>query len=593
MRRNRTLLALRCALVFFVMAAAQPPARAALVLREEIAPDVYAALKGGRLLYLECTPPQGAQAQAFLSAYLGDPKQWKTYKDRMAVAIPYHKLNAKTKRLLLETIFAEDYVDEMGWWHTVMLGPEEGVETWWTLAEWLTGQGTHYHAIVEHPKNRGLGTELMAGQRVLIPAEYLLAEMKTPTPGLKPLPPKEEKEEPEAEAVPDTTQLESRKGDLSYGKDGEGPYAIYRLQKGEALYTSVVARFTDYRENADILGACNIILKRSRVKDARRMEAGDKVLIPLNMLADRYQPEGSEQRQAHEAVRQEAQRLMAQPVRAKDLKDVVIILDPGHGGRDQGAALTSLGLFEDEISYDIVCRVKALLETQTGAKVYVTMKDPNQGYAKQEKQRFVHDTDEVVLTSPPYASQDARVSAHLRWSMANDIYRREIARGVDERKILFASIHCDMLYNVRLRGAMFYIPGAKYRPGTGRPDKSIYNRFKESRGRRNITTTMSQRRRDEALSHNFSEILVKTLATNNPPIKVHGTGGDAIRNVIRQSGGQAYLPAVLRYNLVPTKILVETANMTNPTDQKRVANPKWRQWFAEAFVKAVRKHFES
>ncbi len=82
------------------------------------------------------------------------------------------------------------------------------------------------------------------------------------------------------------------------------------------------------------------------------------------------------------------------------------------------------------------------------------------------------------------------------------------------------------------------------------------------------------------------------MATNTPPLKVHDAG-PPIRNVIRRSGGQTFVPAVLRNTLVPTKVLVEAANMTNPTDQQRLADPEWREWFAEAFVNAVKLHFAS
>jgi N-acetylmuramoyl-L-alanine amidase len=82
------------------------------------------------------------------------------------------------------------------------------------------------------------------------------------------------------------------------------------------------------------------------------------------------------------------------------------------------------------------------------------------------------------------------------------------------------------------------------------------------------------------------------MCTNDPPLKVHDAG-DPIRNVIRQSGGRAYVPAVLRNAQVPTKVLIEVANMTNPADQKHLANPEWRQWFAEAFVNALRDNFNN
>jgi N-acetylmuramoyl-L-alanine amidase len=40
-------------------------------------------------------------------------------------------------------------------------------------------------------------------------------------------------------------------------------------------------------------------------------------------------------------------------------------------------------------------------------------------------------------------------------------------------------------------------------------------------------------------------------------------------------------------------VLIETANMTNETDCKRLADPKWRQDFAEAYVEALKIFFGS
>jgi N-acetylmuramoyl-L-alanine amidase len=551
---------------------------AALVIREPLAPNVYAAIKGGRMLYLECRPPHGKAAQAFFRAYLADPKQWTAYKNLQSLAaIPFAKLNPATQRRVLEAIFPDDYVDSQGWRHTVIFEGEEGVESLWSLCEWLTGKGTSYHTVASHPDNAQLGQELVLGDRVLIPQASLLPVMRTVS------------ERPAEET--DVFTLKAEDSDLSYGKDGKGGYALYQIKKGETLYSSVVVRFTDFRENADVHKACKLIQARSKIKDARRMEAGDRVLIPLEILSDRYRPEGSEERVSYEAVRQEAKRLAADRARSKDLSDVVILLDAGHGGRDPGANFPSLGLWEDEITYDITSRLKALLEKNTGAKVLVTMEDPDQGFVPSKARSFIQDKDERVLTTPVYPNQDAKVSSHLRWALANSIYKREIAAGIDPKKILFISIHCDAIYNTRVRGTMVYVPGAKYRDGRGRRPNTIYSKFQESKGSSNIKTTSAERRRDEALSRNFADLIVKSLRTHDPQIAVHNGGSDPIRNVIRQSRGRYWLPAVLRYNKIPTKVLVETANLTNPKDQERVGNYEWRQWYAEALVDAIRKHY--
>ncbi|MBI3119767.1 MAG: N-acetylmuramoyl-L-alanine amidase, partial [Candidatus Hydrogenedentes bacterium] len=361
--------------------------------------------------------------------------------------------------------------------------------------------------------------------------------------------------------------------------------------KGDALYSSVVVRFTDIRENADIHEALKVIQKRSAIKDLNRVEIGDAVRIPVDMLSDRYQPAQSEQRRTYEAVRQEAEKLAADPVKAASLEGVVIILVPGHGGRDHGAAHYASGLFEDEITYDIMCRIKVLLETQTKARVYATQEDPNQKYVPSKTRKFTHDTDEVLLTTPRYQNTDGKISANLRWYLANKIYREERKKGTDDRKVLFVSIHCDSLFNESLRGTMVYIPGAGYRRDREQPGGAVYASYQEVRAHPTVTTDSAARRRDEAVSLNFAKGFLRALSTNNPPLKVHDAG-DPIRNVIRQSGGRAFVPAVLRNTMVPTKVLIETANLTNASDRERLSDPEWRQWFAEAFVTAVRNYYD-
>lgn len=563
------------------------------LVREPVEAGVFASMRGGKMIFVECSLPRGDAAKPMLEKYLLDPKLWTQYRDRMTVAIPYEKLNPKARRLVLEALFPYDWVDDQGWWHVVTASGEDGTVTWGALAEWLTGQTANARKIRAHAQNQSFGEILEAGQTVLIPRAMLPEAMRGHRPRRMP-PPLVPSSRPAPDRAATPTRLPARdsSGELAYGSDARGAYAEYRLKSGEALYTAVVVRFTDFREHADIAKACETIQLHSGIQNVHRMKAGQRILIPLDMLSDRYQPEGSEQRLAYEAVREEAQRLQATRVRTRDLEGVIIILDPGHGGRDQGAAVRAAGLYEDELNYDIVCRIKRVLETETRAKVYVTMRDRSQDFNPTDVSRFLHDEDEELLTTPPYANTDARISAYLRAYLANHIYRQERARGVDDRKILFASIHCDALFNATLRGAMVYVPGASYRSDRETPNGDIYNQFEESRKHRTFITSVAERRRDEALSRNFANTLIQSLSGYNPPIKVHDAG-DPIRNVIRQSGGRAYVPAVLRNTLVPTKVLIECANLTNTTDQANLADPKWRQWFAEAFVDALRRHFDS
>jgi len=377
---------------------------------------------------------------------------------------------------------------------------------------------------------------------------------------------------------------------LSYGSDQEGRYAEYRMRKGETVYSGVVGKFTDYSGHVEVQGACETILQRSGIADARKICAGQRVRIPLEMLADRYQPQGTAERAEYEEVQAEALRLSGDKNRTKDLEGVVVILDPGHGGRDNGAPPVA-GVYEYAVNYDIACRIKNLLETKTRAKTFMTMKDADNGFKINNARTFSEDGNKVVQTTPPYYNDDAKVSANLRWYLANDICRRERSAGVNERNMLFTSIHCDALHR-EMQGAMIYVPGAAHRRESETPNGHDYSQYAEAREARTSSCTDVQALRDEAMSRVFAQTLVNALGGHKPSIKVHDSG-DPIRNVIRQKGGKAYVPCVLRNTCVPTKVLIETANMNNAEDRGHLADPKWRQAFAEAFVDAVRKHFGS
>ena len=53
--------------------------------------------------------------------------------------------------------------------------------------------------------------------------------------------------------------------------------------------------------------------------------------------------------------------------RAKGLAGVRVILDAGHGGRDVGATYDDV--WESNYVYDVMCRLKHILEKKSGATV--------------------------------------------------------------------------------------------------------------------------------------------------------------------------------------------------------------------------------
>jgi N-acetylmuramoyl-L-alanine amidase len=551
-------------------------------------------------MFLECHPPKGGAAEGFLSECLANPGEWKMYKDRSAVAIRFDHVKPEVRKRMLLAIFNQDYVDSDGWRHTAVSDLEKPDELK-SICGWVTGKPGSFRTVLTDKRNSAYTGGLPKGSQILIPRALLSTAMREPT--QKQTLPEENSEENRdgggsAPVAPETapqnqeessTDLDEIANELTYGSDGKGAFAIYHLKQGEALYTAVVVRFTDIHENVDILAACDVVQERSGIKNVHGMKTGQRILIPMDMLSDRYRPKGSEQRKEYEESINEAKRLRKEQVHTKGLDGVIVVIDPGHGGRDQGCADESKGLFEDELNYDVACRVKRLLETQTRAKVYITEIDLSQKYETTDKTRFTHDTDEEILTTPHYDNQDAKISVNLRWYLANEYYRDEVKKGADPRKMVFTSFHTNSL-NASLRGAMIYIPGAKDRRNSEEPGGGIYSQFKEARGHRTATTSLVERKRDEALSRIFAEDISSILAKRG--VK-RNTQGDVIRSQIRQEGGKVYVPAVLRNTLVPTKVLIEMANIGNPTDCKCLANPDWRQSFAEAYVEALKTYFGS
>jgi N-acetylmuramoyl-L-alanine amidase len=519
-----------------------------------------------------------------LKRYLADENTWTQYQKLKTAYFHFRDLKPAVQRRVLETIFPEDYSDKTGWWHKVTYEGAGGVESWWNLAEWLTGKGTNYKVLEAMPENQGYKGALRKGQMLLVPRDLLKEAFKTPTAGLpgrtgvllEPMD-VDENLEPYRPLQP---------GELTYGKDGKGEYATYAMKKGEAIYTSVVIRFTDFREVVAVQDAAAEVLQRNGITDPTRIHVDQEIRIPRDMLADEYQPEGSAQRLAHEGVSADAKRFRATRGGVTNLDGVVVILDAGHGGCDHGAFHGTL--YEDELTYDIVNRIRKEFEATTRARVHTTVKDLSQKDQVTDVKAFKHDTDEVVLTSPAYDPQDTSVSANLRWYTANEIYRAELKKGIKAENMLFASIHCDALY-YKLRGSMVYIPGAAHRLSSKALDGPSYAAYTKG-GNRSASSTAEERRRDEALSRDFAETLLKSLSSHKPSIAVHTTS-DPIRNVIQRSRTERWLPAVLKHTLVPTKVLVETANLQNPDDRKCLADPAWRQAYAEAFVNAVERHF--
>ena len=505
-----------------------------------------------------------------------------------SVRVPYALVRPNLQRAIIETLFPSDRGAKGGWRHTVVAGRGIEGETLWQIAEWFTGDGANYTAIRKANPAQGLSTR--KGDVILIPQQLLTAAFGG--------------REMEGENAPKTA-AEVRKSDdgpaqrssadedaqeaalaaasvgspsLKYERRASEPFAVYRLQKGEALYSSVAIRFTGRVYAKDVGDVIERIVKVNGIEDVSKLPVGYPVKIPLDLLLPEYLPEGDPTRIAAEAARR-ASAQHARRTKAKNLGGVHVIIDAGHGGRDPGTAFGDV--WESTYIYDIACRLKEILEKKTAARVSMTTRSKSRGFAPSKTDTIRNDDDHYVLTSPRYELEDAIVGVNLRWYLANSLYRKTVKAGTASEKVVFISIHADSLHP-SLRGAMAYIPGERFVKGRYEKSDPIYRARAEVRERPVVRHSRDDALLAEGLSRDLAASIIESFTKNG--LKVHPF--NPVRdNVVRE--GREWVPAIIRYNQVPARLLLEVCNLGNRRDRELLKTRRFRTQLADGIYKGI------
>lgn len=365
---------------------------------------------------------------------------------------------------------------------------------------------------------------------------------------------------------------------LTYVRRTAEPHAVYRLQKGEALYSSVAIRFTGRVYAKDVNDVLGRIVKFNEIEDVSRIPVGHPVKIPMDLLLPEYLPRDDPERLAREETRRESAKV-AKRTRAAGLSGVHVILDAGHGGNDPGTAHDDV--WESTYVYDVACRLKKILEKKSAARVSMTTRSKKRGFSIVEKNVLPAVTDHYVQTTPKYLLDDAIVGVNLRWYLANSMFRQAMKGGVTREKVVFISIHADSLHP-SLRGAMAYVPGASFVTGSYRKKGDIYLARAEVREHPTVTHSRRDALVAEGLSRELAESVIESFGRKG--LKVHPF--EPVRdNVIRR--GREWVPAIIRHNQVPTRMLLEVCNLGNRKDRELLRTRKYRQQIAEAMFHGI------
>lgn len=528
-------------------------------LRVELEGGMVAALTDDDEIFLEAYPRRGEGLYAFTRRLTGDTSNSKVVseanrKPRRLLAgvryrVPYRLLLGKHKLATVRGLFPSDHALSGGWEHTVR--SRTTAPSLWRIAERFTGDGARY---VNLREANGLSDNTVRpGQALMIPAPLLLAPFRQALPLVE------------------------------YGSEASESYAVYRLKRGEALYSAVVVRFTGATFAEDVNTLALEIAELNDIADVTDIPVGHAIRIPFDLLLPEHLPADHPRRLEYEKDRLESDKYR-NPVRASRLEDITVILDAGHGGQDPGSS--SNGVWESVYVYDIMLRVKKLLETTTAASVVPTTR-AGSDFAISDRDVLPISRRHAVLTTPPYPIEDSRVSANLRWYLANSRHRSAARTSGDDAKTVFLSIHADSLHPTH-RGVMMYVPATSLTKGEYGKSGSVYDSRREVKEKPRVSFSWKERTRSEGLSRDLAKNLLDSFRRHG--VMIHRE--KPIRDrIIRCRRCRPWVPAVVRYNAVPAKLLLEVCNLNNSEDRRLLKTRAFRQKVAAAIVDGILEYY--
>ena len=234
-----------------------------------------------------------------------------------------------------------------------------------------------------------------------------------------------------------------------------------------------------------------------------------------------------------------------------DLYGMVVVIDPGHGGRDPG----SHGIFpgdegilvvEDEYVSDVARRLARMLKKR-GAIVFSTTVDKKQHLPIAGSPASIIPPDK----NERYSLDGSMVRGGTDRNMApRTLYANKKLKAYENHRVVFISLHFDSMRNGDLSGVHFI------GPERGKPEIAIFleEEFRKEKRLRSL---------------------------NGSEYYTYGNSGDRSRGIANMF--------VLRngVNFISQRILIELGNFSNPGDLWRIRDYRVREHYSQIILRAL------
>ena len=234
----------------------------------------------------------------------------------------------------------------------------------------------------------------------------------------------------------------------------------------------------------------------------------------------------------------------SQQQRQKKKKEFIIAIDPGHGGKDPGA-IGHKGTKEKDITLALAKKLKAQINRTDGFRAVLT-----------------RDTDRFV------------------------VLRHRVEKARKHRADLFVSLHADAFRSPKVEGASVYalsLNGAS-------SEAARWIAHKENAS--DLLGGISLDDKDDLIASVLLDLsqtatIQDSLELGSDVLKHLGKVGKLNKRSVQQAGF-----AVLKAPDMPS-ILIETAFISNPKEERRLRSPKHQQKIAKAILSGIKTHVKN